>query len=55
MSGDKKETQKEVFTKEDFLNALRKTSVIVTKSSEKEKSETSESRRPGGYSEKHTR
>lgn len=46
--------EKEVFTKEDFLHALRKTSVIVTKSSEKEKSKTSESRRSDDCNEKHT-
>ena len=50
----KQEKDKEVFTKEDFLNALRKTSVIVTKSSEKEKSKTSDDRRSGDYNEKHT-
>ncbi len=54
MNNANQKKQKEVFTKEDFLNALRKTSVSVTKSSEKEKSETSESRPSDDCSEKHT-
>ena len=51
----KNQTDKEVFTKEDFLNALTKVTTSVPKPSDQEKSKTSGDHPSDDYNEKHTR
>jgi len=48
-----KNKKREPLTREEFFDTLTKVTATV-ESTEKEKSETSESRPRGGYSEKHT-